>query len=159
MGHLAHFVLDLVRDSLDVSAILKTYTEDRGFPPYDPTMMTALLLYVYCQGLYASRRIAKACEKRVDFMAVPARQRPDFRTVSDFRKRHLLALGGLFTQVLQLCQKAGLVRLGHVTLDGTKIRANASKHKAMSYSRMKTAEPALASEVAQWLAKLLPAPV
>jgi len=152
-GHLAHFVRDLVRDSLDVSAVLKTYDEDRGFPPYDPTMMVALLLYAYSQGLYASRRITKACQERVDVMAVTARQSPDFRTISDFRKRHLTALGGLFTQVLQLCQKAGLVSLGHVALDGTKIRANASKHKAMSYSRMKTAEPALATEVAQWLAK------
>lgn len=151
-GHLAHFVRDLVRESLDVSAILQTYPEDRGFPPYDPTMMVALLLYAYSQGLYASRRIAKACEERVDFMAVTARQSPDFRTISDFRKRHLSALGGLFTQVLRLCQQAGLVSLGHVALDGTKIRANASKHKAMSYSRMQTAEPALAAEVAQWLA-------
>ena len=151
-GHLAHFVRDLVRESLDVSAILQTYPEDRGFPPYDPTMMVALLLYAYSQGLYASRRIAKACEERVDFMAVTARQSPDFRTISDFRKRHLSALGGLFTQVLRLCQQAGLVSLGHVALDGTKIRANASKHKAMSYRRMQTAEPALAAEVAQWLA-------
>ena len=102
-GHLAHFVPDTVRDSLDLSAIVDTYTEARGFPPYDPIMMTALLLYAYCQGLYVSRRIAKACEERVDFMAVTARQRPDFRTVSDFRKRHLTALGGLFTQVLKLC--------------------------------------------------------
>jgi len=152
-GHLAHVVRDLVRESLDVSAILATYAEDRGFPPYDPTMMTALLLYANGQGLYASRRIAKACEERVDFMAVTARQSPDFRTISDFRKRHLSALGGLFTQGLQLCQKAGLVSLGHVALDGTKIRANASKHKAMSYGRMKAAEPALAAEVAQWLSK------
>lgn len=152
-SHLAHFVRDLVRESLDLSAILKPYIEDRGFPPYDPTMMTALLLYAYCQGLYASRRIAKACEERVDVMAVTARQCPDFRTISDVRKRHLPALGELFTQVLTLCQKAGLVTLGHVALDGTKIRANASKHKAMSYRRMKTAEPALAAEVAQWLAK------
>lgn len=152
-GHLAHFVRDLVRESLDVSSILKAYTEDRGFPPYDPTMMTALLLYAYSQGLYASRRIAQACEERVDFMAVTARQSPDFRTISDFRKRHLPALSGLFTHVLQLCQQAGLVSLGHVALDGTKIRANASKHKAMSYGRMQTAEPALAAEVAQWLAK------
>jgi transposase len=152
-GHLAHFVRDMVRDSLDLAAILKVYTEDRGFPPYDPTMMVALLLYAYCQGIYASRRIAQACEERVDVMAVTARQSPDFRTISDFRKRHLSALGGLFTQVLQLCQKAGLVRLGHVALDGTKIRANASKHKAMSYGRMKTAEPALADEVARWLAE------
>jgi len=86
-------------------------------------------------------------------MAVPARQRPAVRTISDFRKRHLSALGGLFTQVLQRCQKAGFVSWGHVALDGTKIRATASKHKAMSYSRRQTAEPALAAEVAQWLAQ------
>ena len=151
VGHLAHFVRDLVRESLDVSAILKPSTEDRGCPPYDPTMMTALLLYAYSQGRYASRRIAKACEERVDFMAVTARQSPDVRTISDFRKRHLPARGGLFTQVLQLCQKAGLVRLGHVALDGTKIRASASTHTAMRYRRMKQAEPERAAEVARWL--------
>jgi transposase len=152
-GHLAHFVRDLVRESLDLSAILKVYTEDRGFPSYDLTMMVALLLYAYCQGLYASRRIARACEERVDVMAVTARQQPDFRTISDFRKGHLPALSELFTQVLQLCQKAGLVALGHVALDGTKIRASASKHKAMSCGRMKAAEPELAAEVARWLAE------
>jgi len=150
-GHLAHFVRDMGRDSLDLSAILKTYTEDRGFPPYDPTMMTALLLYAYCQGLYASRRIAKACEERVDFMAVTARQSPDFRTISDFRKRHLTALGELFTQVLKLCQAAGLVQLGHVALDGTTLKANASKHKAMSYGRMQKTEAELAATVQGWL--------
>ena len=150
-GHLAHFVRDTVVENLDLSAILDAYTEERGFPPYDPAMMTALLLYAYCQGVYASRRIAKACEERVDFMAVTALQRPDFRTVSDFRKRHLEALKGLFVQVLQLCRSAGLVKLGHVALDGTKLRANASKHKAMSYGRMKQAEPKLADEVARWL--------
>lgn len=152
-GHLAHFVRDMVRDSLDLSAILKTYTEDRGFPRYDPVMMTALVLYSYCQGRYASRRIAKAWEERVDFMAVTARQAPDFRTVSDFRKRHLTALGELFTQVLKLCQKAGLVTLGHVALNGTKLKANASKHKAMSDGRMQQAEADLAATVQGWLEK------
>lgn len=152
-GHLAHFARNLVRDSLDVSAIRKAQTEDRGFPPYDPLMMVAVLLDAYCQGLYASRRIAQACEERVDVMAVTARQSPDFRTISDFRKRHLSALGRLCTQVLQVCQPAGVVRVGHVALDGTKIRAHASKHKAMSYGRMKTAEPARAAEVAGWLAE------
>lgn len=141
-GHLAHLVRDRVRESLDVSAILKPYTEDRGFPPSDPTMMTALLLYADSQGLYASRRIATACEARVAVMAVTARQQPDFRTIRDFRKRHLPALGGWFTPVLRLCQQAGLVSLGHVALDGTKIRANAAKHTAMSDNRRKTAEPA-----------------
>jgi transposase len=152
-GHLAHFVRDTVIEDLDLAEILETYTEERGYPPYHPTMMTALLLYAYCQGIYSSRRMAKACQERVDFMAVTAMQRPDFRTISDFRKRHLPALSGLFAQVLRLCQKAGLVSLGHVALDGTKIRANASKHKAMSYSRMKKAEPELAAEVTRWLAE------
>jgi transposase len=149
-GHLAHFVGDLVRDGLDLSAILDEYSEERGYPPYDPVMMTALLLYAYCQGIYSSRRIAQACEQRVDFMAVTALRKPDFRTISDFRKRHLKALGALFGQVLVLCEKAGLVKLGHVALDGTKIRANASKHKAMSYGRMKQREAELAAEVRKW---------
>jgi transposase len=153
-GHLAHFVRDLVRDSLDLSAILDEYQEERGYPPYHPVMMTALLLYAYTQGLRSSRRIAMACEQRLDFMAVTARQTPDFRTISDFRKRHLQALGELFGQVLALCEQAGLVKLGHVALDGTKIKANASKHKAMSYGRMKQWEAALAEEVAKWFAQL-----
>lgn len=155
-GHLAHFGRDTVRDSLDLSAIVETDTEDRGFPPYDPVMMTALLLEAYCQGLYASRRIAKACEERVDFMAVPARQRPDFRTVSDVRKRHLTALGGLFTQVLTRCQAAGLGQLGHVALDGTTSKASASKHKAMSYGRMQKTEADLAATVQGWLQQAAP---
>ena len=153
VGHVAHFVRETVRESLDLSAILDTYTEERGFPPYHPTMMTALLLYGYTQGIYSSRRLARACEQRVDFMAVTALQQPDFRTISLFRKRHLKALGELFVQVLQLCRKAGLVQLGHVALDGTKVRANASKHKAMSYDRMQKAEPELAAEVEGWLEK------
>lgn len=150
-GHLAHFVRELVREELDLSAIVAVYDEERGQPPYHPVMMTALLLYAYSQGVYASRRIAQGCEQRLDFMAVTAMGKPDFRTISDFRKRHLAALSGLFTQVLKLCAQAGLVKLGHVALDGTKIKANASKHKAMSYGRMKQAEAALAAEVAGWL--------
>jgi transposase len=152
-GHLAHFVRDTVRESLDLSAILGAYSEERGYPPYHPVMMVALLLYAYCQGLYSSRRIARACEERVDFMAVTAHQRPDFRTVSDFRKRHRQALGALFGQVLRLCEAAGLVKLGHVALDGTKLQANASKHKAMSYGRMKQRESEWEAEVAEWLAR------
>jgi len=150
-GHLAHFVRELVREELDLSGIVEVYDDERGQPPYHPVMMTALLLYAYCQGVYASRRIAQACEQRLDFMAVTALAQPDFRTISDFRKRHLAALSGLFTQVLKLCGQAGLVKLGHVALDGTKIKANASKHKAMSYGRMQQAEAALAAEVAGWL--------
>jgi len=152
-GHLAHFIRDLVRDALDLSAILDTYAEERGFPPYHPAMMTALLLYAYCQGVYSSRKMAVACEQRVDFMAVTALQKPDFRTISDFRKRHLAALGALFGQVLMLCEQAGLAQLGHVALDGTKIKANASKHKAMSYGRMKQREAELAAEVHNWFAQ------
>lgn len=149
--HPAPFVRDLVRDQLDLSAIVESYDETRGYPPYDPWMMTALLLYGYSRGVYSSRKLARACEERLDFMAVTALNKPDFRTISDFRKRHLAALHGLFVQVLRLCQKAGLVALGHVALDGTKIKANASKHKAMSYGRMKPTEAELAADVSGWM--------
>src|SRR2546425_2729556 len=146
-GHVAHFVRSTVSEALDLSAIVDCYNEERGYPPYHPVMMTALLLYAYCQGIYPSRRIAKACRERVDFMAVTGMQTPDFRTISDFRKRHMAALEELFVQVLRLCQEAGLVKLGHVALDGTKLKANASKHKAMSYGRMEEAERRLEQEV------------
>lgn len=153
-GHPAHLVRELVRAELDLAAIVAVYErEERGQPPYHPAMMVALLLYAYTQGVYASRRIARACEERLDVMAVTGLQRPDFRTISEFRRRHLEALSALFVQVLGLCRAAGLVKLGHVALDGTKIRANASKHKAMSYGRMARAEAALAAEVAGWLAR------
>jgi transposase len=150
-GHLAHFVRETVREGLDLSEILDGYGEERGQPPYHPVMMTALLLYGYCQGVYSSRRLARACTERVDFMAVTAMSQPDFRTISDFRKRHLKALQGLFVQVLRLCQKQGLVKLGHVALDGTKVKANASRHKAMSYGRMLKSEAELAAQVRQWM--------
>jgi len=150
-GHVAHFVRSTVSEALDLSAIVDCYNEERGYPPYHPVMMTALVLYAYCQGIYPSRRIAKACRERVDFMAVTGMQTPDFRTISDFRKRHMAALKELFVQVLRLCQEAGLVKLGHVALDGTKVKANASKHKAMSYGRMKKAEPELEAIVRGWL--------
>src|SRR5689334_5006988 len=152
-GHVAHFVRETVREELDLSAILSSYTEERGYPPYHPAMMVALLLYAYSRGVYSSRRIAQACEERVDFMAGTALNKPDFRTVAEFRRRHLKALVNLFVQVLKLCRAAGLVKLGHVSLDGTKIQANASRHKAMSYGRMREAEKKLASEVAAWFAK------
>jgi transposase len=147
---LVHFIRNLVLEELDLSEILEQYQEERGYPPMHPKMMTALLLYSYCQGIYSSRRIARACKQRVDYMALTGMQRPDFRTVNLFRKRHLKSLGGLFEQVLRLCEKAGLVKLGHVALDGTRIRANASKHKSMSYGRMKKAERDLAAEVQGW---------
>lgn len=150
-GHVAHMVRDLVREELDLSAILATYDEARGGPPYHPAMMLALILFGYTQGVRSSRRIARACEERVDFMAVTGMQRPDHDTISEFRRRHLAAIQGLFVQVLHLCQKADLVELGHVALDGSKVRANASKHKAMSYGHMKKKEEDLAADVRRFL--------
>ena len=150
-GHLSRFVVTLVTEELDLSGILASYRGEKGQPPYHPAMMVTLLLYAYAVGIYSSRRIAKACTERVDFMSIVALQAPDFRTNSEFRRRHLAALSGLFVQVLKLCEQAGLVRLGHVALDGTKIKANASKHKAMSYERMKKREAELQAEVDGWL--------
>jgi transposase len=149
--HLARFVVSLVREAIDLTEITATYSGGRGQPPFDPIMMTALLLYAYCCGIYSSRRIAKACGERVDFMSIVGFDAPDFRTISDFRQRHLQALGKLFGQILQLCAKVGLVKLGHVALDGTKVKANASKHKAMSYGRMEDRAAELEAEVARWL--------
>jgi len=149
--HLSRFIVALVRESLDLREIAGSYTSALGQPPFDPRMMTALLLNGYASGIYSSRRIAAACAERADFMMIAALDAPDFRTISDFRKRHLKALAGLFVQVLKLAEKAGLVKLGHVALDGTKIKANASKHKAMSYERMKTREAELQAEVDRWL--------
>ena len=150
--HPAHLVREIVRGELDLTPILSVYDEERGQPPYHPAMMVALLLYAYSRGVYSSRQIARGCEERLDFQAVTALNRPDFRTISDFRQRHLEALAGLFRQVLMLCRRAGLVGFGHVALDGTKIKANASKHKAMSYVRMAKAETELAAEIDIWLA-------
>jgi transposase len=150
-GHLSRFVVTLVTEELDLAAIVASYKGEKGQPPYHPAMMVALLLYAYAVGIYSSRRIAKACVERVDFMAIVALDAPDFRTISEFRRRHLAALSALFVQVLKLCARAGLVKLGHVALDGTKIKANASKHKAMSYERMGKREAELQAEVDGWL--------
>lgn len=151
-GHLAHFVSELVEESLDLSAITKVYErEERGYPPYHPAMMTKVLLYAYCVGLPSSRKIEKCLLEDVGFRMLAANNTPNFRTIADFRKEHLAALDGLFLQVLKLCQKAGMVKLGHVALDGTKMKANASKHKAMSYDRMKKDEARLAAEVKEFL--------
>jgi transposase len=145
--HLCYFVSDVV-EQLDLSAIMGRYAgEERGYPPYHPKMMIKVLVYAYCIGVPSSRRIARRLREDIAFRVLAANNTPDFRTISDFRKDHLAALAGLFLQVLRLCQKAGLVKLGHVALDGTKIKANASKHKAMSYRRMKETEARLESEV------------
>jgi transposase len=146
-GHVAHFVRDTVRSGLDLGAILEIYGEERGYPPYHPGMMVALLLYAYGQGVYASRRIARGCEERLDFAAVTAMQRPDFRTISDFRKRHSQALRGLFVQVLRLCREAGLVKLGHVARATRRNQRWLSWHKVQGMQetlRLQSPEPSLA---------------
>ena len=149
--HLAYFISDVV-DQLDLSAITERYEgERRGGPPYHPRMMVKVLLYGYCVGVASSRRMAQRLHEDIAFRVLAANNTPDFRTISDFRKDHLEALSGLFLQVLALCQRAGLVKLGHVALDGTKVRANASKHQAMSYGRMKEKEAQLQAEVDELL--------
>ena len=150
-NHLAYFVSDAI-DQMDLSEIDKVYERNlAGYPPYHPHMMVKVLFYAYCTGVFSSRKIAKKLEEDVAFRVLAAECRPDFRTISDFRKLHLPALKRLFLEVLRLCRQAGLVRLGHVALDGTKHKANASKHKAMSYGRMKEESARLEREIADLL--------
>ena len=145
--HLAYFVSELV-DELDLSAIVRPYeAEDRGYPPYHPVMLTKVLLYAYCVGVFSSRRIERRLIEDVPFRVLAAGNQPDFRTISEFRRRHLDALEGLFTQVLRLARQAGALQMGRVAIDGSKVKANASKHKAMSYGRMGERESMLAQEV------------
>ena len=149
--HLAYFVSDVV-EQLDLSAIESVYEEEeRGQPPYHPRMMTQILIYGYCVGVFSSRRMQKKLSEDVGFRVLAAGNQPDFRTISDFRKLHLGALQGLFDQVLQIALQAGTMRLGRVVLDGSKVKANASKHKAMSYGRMQEDEKRLKEEVKRLL--------
>jgi transposase len=149
--HLAYFLSDVVEE-LNLTPILTTYgAVTRGTAPYHPQLLVKVLLYAYAVGIPASRQIARKLEEDVAFRVLAANQRPDFRTLSDFRKQHLTALADLFVQVLKLCQRSGLVTLGHIALDGTKVKANASKHKAMSYGRMVTEEARLTAEVERLL--------
>ncbi len=151
--HLAYFVSDLV-DHLDLSAIMKVYEEeDRGYPPYHPVMMTKVLVYAYCVGVFSSRRIQRRLREDIPFRVLAAGNEPDFRTIADFRKTHLTALQGFFEQVLQMARELGAVRVGRVALDGSKVKANASKHKAMSYDRMREKQRQLRQEVKQLLAQ------
>jgi transposase len=151
--HLAYFVSDLI-DPLDLSAITSVYEEDeRGYPPYHPVMLTKVLVYAYCVGVFASRRIQRRLIEDVPFRVLAAGNEPDFRTIADFRKRHLPALQGFFEQVLRLAREMGAPRVGRVALDGSKVKANASKHKAMSYSRMRDKQAQLREEVKQLLAQ------
>lgn len=160
-GDLAYFLIDVVGE-FDLSKIHSYYERDEktgrekaasGQPPYHPEMMVGLLLYAYCNGTPSSRRIARLCERDVGYRVVSADQLPDFRTISEFRRIHLKALKELFVQVLRLAREAGLVKLGHVALDGTKVKANASKHKAMSYVRMKEKEDQYEREIDELLAQ------
>jgi len=149
--HLAYFLADVVEE-LNLQPILATYGGvTRGTAPYHPQLLVKMLLYAYAVGIPASRQIARKLEEDVAFRVLAANQRRDFRTLSDFRMQHRPALADLFVQVLQLCQRAGMVKLGHIALDGTKVKANASKHKAMSYGRMVTEEARLQAEVAALL--------
>jgi transposase len=135
--HLAYFVSDLV-DQLDLSAITTVYEEeDRGYPPYHPVMLTKVLVYAYCVGVFSSRKIQRRLIEDVPFRVLAAGNEPDFRTIADFRKRHLAALQGFFEQVLHLARELGTPRVGRVALAGSKVKANALKHKAMSYGRMR----------------------
>jgi transposase len=149
---LVWFISDTV-DVLDLSAIVDVYDhgDGRGQPPYHPAMMVKLLLYAYCSGMPSSRKIERATHRDVAFRALTADQHPDHDSIAEFRQRHLSALATLFVQVLRLCQAAGLVTLGHVALDGTKIKAHASRHKAMSYARMADTERRLQEEVRRLL--------
>ena len=150
-GHLARFIADIM-DALDLKAIYQSYERDgRGMAAYQPSMMARLLLYGYCLGVVSSRKIERATHEDVGFRFLSADSHPDHDMIATFRKRHLEALAGLFVQALQLCEKAGLVKLGHVAIDGTKIKANASKHKAMSYERMNETEQRLRQEVEELL--------
>ena len=152
-GHLARFLLDVV-SALDLSAIYTSYQEKdgRGQAAYAPEMMVRLLLYGYARGVYSSRKIQTRTFEDVAFRYLSGDQHPDHATIAEFRKRHLEALSGLFTQALLLCSEAGLVKLGHVSIDGTKIKANASKHKAMSYKHMNETEARLKQEIDALLA-------
>jgi transposase len=152
-GHLVYFLLD-VMDQMDLSAIRGHYEgELRGQPPYHPVMMVCLLLYAYARGIFSSRKIMAACQEQIPFRVIVSEEVPDFRTISDFRKIHLAALEELFVQVLRLCAAAGLVKVGTIALDGTKIKANASRHKAMSYERMQEEEKRLRREIRGLLAQ------
>jgi transposase len=135
-GDLVFFLLDTVA-KLEVRRFYAPYEDEtRGAPPFDPAMMVCLLLYAYCVGVFSSRKIAQACERNLAFIAIVGQERPDFRTISDFRKLHLEAFQDVFVQVLRIAGEAGLVKLGNLSTDGTKIQGNASRHKAMSYGYM-----------------------
>jgi transposase len=149
-GHLALFLAEVV-GQLDLGTIRRSYRRGRGPQAYDPRMLVSVLLYGYCTGIFSSRKLAAHCESDVAFRVLSGGAFPDFRTLADFRQRHLAQMSDLFGQVLGLCREAGLVKVGHLSLDGSKYQANASKHKAMSYGRIQEVEPKLTQEIAELL--------
>ncbi len=148
-GHLAHFI-DQVVDELDLGAIYVSYKDEGGQPPYHPRMMVKVWLYAFARGIRSSRKVERALYEDVGFRMLSGNQQPDHWTLSEFRRRHLQALGDLFVQTVKLAQGAGLVKLGQVAIDGTRIKANASKHAAMSYGRMKAEEERLRGEIGEY---------
>ena len=149
-NHLAYFIMDVV-SSLDLSAFYESYNNPRGGPPFDPSMMLNILMYCFCKGVRSSRKIEEALHSDIALRVLSGDQQPDHWTISNFRRRHSEAISGLFLQILKMAQKAGLVKMGHVAIDGTKLKANASIHRAMSYGRMKEEEKRLQKIVEQYL--------
>jgi transposase len=152
--HEARFISEVIDNLLDLSAVYDSYTKADGAPPYDPKMMLKLLLFAYSTGVTSSREMERRCHVDVAFRWLSANAAPDYRSISRFRRRHLGALDALFVQVLALCAEAGLLKLGRVALDGTKLRASASRHKAMSHDRMGPRIEQLQDEVRKLLAAL-----
>jgi transposase len=150
-NHLSRFIAEIVEDELNLDKFYSSYRKVKGQPPYDPRLMVRLLLYGYCVGVRSSRELERACVDVVAFRWLSAQQTPDFRSIGRFRKRHLSALGNVFLEALELCRAADMVSLGRVALDGTKVRANASRHKAMSYGRLVEKQKVLAAEVTELL--------
>jgi transposase len=151
-NHLSRFIADIVETQLDLKKFYASYAKSKGQPPYDPRLMVRVLLYGYCVGVRSSRELERVCVDVVAFRWLAAQQAPDFRSIARFRKRHLSSLGNVFLQALELCRAAGMVSLGQVALDGTKVRANASRRKAMSYARLTEKQKVLADEVSALLA-------
>jgi transposase len=149
--HLVYFLLD-VSEEIEISPIVSTYDSEKGGqPPYHPRMMLVLLLYAYSVGVFSSRKIMARCETDIAFRVIVGEDIPDFRRISEFRRRHLEHMQLLFIEVLALCREAGLLKVGRLSLDGTKVKANASRHKAMSYDRMKSEEERLQKEIDELL--------
>ena len=149
-GDPVRLIREIIEHELDLGPIHRTLRTEKGRPPFHPAAMVGLLLYGYCRGVYSSRRLALACQQNVNFMYLTGQAQPDFRTITHFRKRFRDALEAYFSETLALCREAGLARLGHVSLDGSKVRANASKHKAMSYGRLLQKEEQLEREITGW---------